>query len=235
MPKRKIWLQGSPHVIHQLPALLSGPTFTVTRVDDQTCVLESERLGELPDLGVAFDAALDQVRDIAALLRIYTSPHWEGDLRVLRAQEIREDGAVRNLAKSNFFKVGILAAPETAPWTTRSGRGETTFIEIHYWSKSDPDAARVLPFVRTEAPGWRDLYDLVEAIGGRDRVVEKGWTTRRAIEDIMQVANYHRHLGKPLKEPLPDPPPTLEDARVTVLRLVRQWLEERRALAGRTS
>ena len=73
---------------------------------------------------------------------------------------------------------------------------------------------------------WPQLYNILEFLGGTDAIVRRKWATRKQTQNCKQTANYHRHLGKPAKTRLPANPPSLSEARILVLDLLKRWMSE---------
>lgn len=73
---------------------------------------------------------------------------------------------------------------------------------------------------------WPQLYNILEFLGGTNAIVRRKWATRKQTQNCKQTANHHRHLGKPTKNRLPANPPSLSEARILVLDLLKRWMSE---------
>jgi len=102
---------------------------------------------------------------------------------------------------------------------------------------ADQDVARALRLIGQCEVSWTSLYHVYEIVladvGGR--IYDEGWATRTEIERFRRTANSpaalgeHARHGRETTEP-PTDPMALEAARVLVEGLVRQWLDDKRAL-----
>ena len=109
----------------------------------------------------------------------------------------------------------------------QSATGATRCVDLSGAALARPDVALVLQLIGQQVVGWREIYDLIEALGGEDRIVSKYTISRNKVEAIRRTANHHRHLGSEEHYPLPPRPPDLTTARATIIRLVQLWLSER--------
>ncbi len=73
---------------------------------------------------------------------------------------------------------------------------------------------------------WPQLYDILEFLGGERVIAGKNWATRAQVRRCRQTANYYRHLGRPIKNPLPANPLSLGEATAMVLGLLKNWIAE---------
>jgi hypothetical protein len=74
---------------------------------------------------------------------------------------------------------------------------------------------------------WSQVYDIIEFLGGADRIDKAGYAKKRQTSVVRRTANYHRHLGNPKKYPLPPNPPTLPEASEFARSLLKGWISSR--------
>lgn len=75
--------------------------------------------------------------------------------------------------------------------------------------------------------GWSQIYDIIEFLGGADRIATAGWTSKKRTSEVRQTANHFRHLGSPKQSRLPARPPTIDQARVFAGDLLKRWIASR--------
>lgn len=71
---------------------------------------------------------------------------------------------------------------------------------------------------------WSQVYDIIEFLGGADRIDKAGYANKTKTSVVRRTANYHRHLGNPKKYPLPPNPPTLAKASEFARGLLKRWI-----------
>ena len=74
---------------------------------------------------------------------------------------------------------------------------------------------------------WSQIYDIIDFVGGVDRIAEAGYANKKKASVVRQTTNYHRHLGNPKKYPLPPDPPTLAKASEFARSLLKSWISSR--------
>jgi len=74
---------------------------------------------------------------------------------------------------------------------------------------------------------WSQIYDLIDFVGGIDRIAKAGYADKKQARAVRQTANHHRHLGNPKKYPLPSNPPTLAKANEFARGLLKRWISSR--------
>jgi hypothetical protein len=74
---------------------------------------------------------------------------------------------------------------------------------------------------------WSQVYDIIEFLGGADRIDRAGYANRKKTIVVRRTANYYRHLGSPKKYPLPPNPPTLDEASEFARSLLKRWISSR--------
>jgi hypothetical protein len=74
---------------------------------------------------------------------------------------------------------------------------------------------------------WSQVYDIIEFLGGADRIDRAGYANRKKTSVVRRTANYYRHLGNPKKYPLPPNPPTLDEASEFARSLLKRWIFSR--------
>jgi hypothetical protein len=79
-----------------------------------------------------------------------------------------------------------------------------------------------------EAPTWARVYDIIEFLGGERSLEKLDAVPRGEIRRVRRTANHYRHLGNPIKFPLPANPPTLPEASRFAVDLLKKWIEKRR-------
>jgi hypothetical protein len=79
--------------------------------------------------------------------------------------------------------------------------------------------------VGTTDLGWRDIYILLELIGGKRGIPGKGWASGAEVTAIQETANSYRHATTKLSRVHRIVP--LLEARARVKAMVVAWLAER--------
>jgi hypothetical protein len=92
---------------------------------------------------------------------------------------------------------------------------------------TDPAVAEALSLVGECEPGWSQIYDIIEFLGGPKGVQEAGLADKKLTRHIKWTANHYRHLGSRKAYPLPANPPILSKAHVFVVDLLQRWIATR--------
>jgi hypothetical protein len=71
---------------------------------------------------------------------------------------------------------------------------------------------------------WSQVYDIIDFVGGVERIAKAGYADKKQTRVVRQTANHHRHLGSPRKYPLPPNPPTLAKATEFARSLMKWWI-----------
>jgi hypothetical protein len=109
--------------------------------------------------------------------------------------------------------------------------GDTTFaMALIQAAAADSAVSEVLDSIGTQNVSWRDLYVLMDLLGGPRQIAKRGWASESLLRNIQQVANHHRHAKARQRQSLPSV--SLEEARHIVFPLLRRWLQERATQSG---
>jgi len=71
---------------------------------------------------------------------------------------------------------------------------------------------------------WAQIYNILEFLGGEKTIVKKKWATRGQVRNCRQTANHFRHLGSPMKYPLPVDHPSQGHATSLAFDLLKKWI-----------
>jgi len=93
-------------------------------------------------------------------------------------------------------------------------------------ARRDPDVQAGFSLLGDRDISWHQIYDIIEFIGPA-HIVKKKWASKNELRILKQTANHFRHLGRPMKNPLPANPPTIHQCRNVALDFFRRWVLER--------
>jgi hypothetical protein len=144
---------------------------------------------------------------------------------------------------SNLHNV-VLVHPDAQAWLSRrTAGGDTACLGLLKAVEQHPGAARILPLLDGAPLNWSGVYDVLEGLGGLNKLVSKGYDTTKRLGMIWSRAGQGRHPGKPAQsrreqnkpKHLRDPkPPTLLEARTVVLSILQRWLAQELPAAPRS-
>lgn len=223
MSKYRIHLIGPPQSQDHLAEMLGNRV--LTRVDPQRSILSDNVLGECESDSIAVETLTHFIQSISALHQIYVGSAI--DVRVEGLEATTPGHRPRHVSFSEPFDVIVKSRNGLELLRQQSATGATRCVDLSGAALARPDVALVLQLIGQQVVGWREIYDLIEALGGEDRIVSKYTISRNKVEAIRRTANHHRHLGSEEHYPLPPRPPDLTTARATLIRLVQLWLSER--------
>ncbi len=146
--------------------------------------------------------------------------------RIYRNREIE-----KTVIWSNQIRIQGLGPNWLDPITAPDANGDRVMKKAVHAAQTSERLRLVMNLCSAQVFGWREIYDVIEAIG-RDQIRSRYGMTKTAIDRIMRAANRHRHLGLTLAAGTD--PATREEASTAARTIVRRFLEDEiaRSLAG---
>jgi hypothetical protein len=129
----------------------------------------------------------------------------------------------KEVAWSNEFKIQGLGTNWLEPYIAEDENGNKLVEKAVAAALVSDQLRLVMHLCSTPDFGWREIYDVIEAIGRREIRVRYGMT-KAAIDRIMKAANAHRHRGA--KREADMNPATFDEARSAVQAIVRRFITD---------
>jgi len=222
-----VQILGDNSDLQELSKSLNSPELCISQ-EDQKYVLKSSNFDQLKN---AADVR-KRAKEILSLLNgtAKLALGTQQKLTIDAVVEIRDDGK----------KTTVLFLSDTVPGGSSTSTSVKTsngnVQEIHpadpipVWIKTaqiNKTVATVFRLIGASALNWIDLYKVYEIIksdvGGKDKIADNGWATKRQINLFKRTAQAYRH-GK-LKGTPPKKPMTLSEAESFVKKILRKWLQ----------
>jgi hypothetical protein len=130
----------------------------------------------------------------------------------------------RTVAWSNEFRVQGLGPNWLDQYTAEDQNGNRIVEKAVAAALASEQLRLVMHLCSTPDFGWREIYDVIDAIGRREICARYGMT-KAAIDRIMRTANSHRHRGG--KQRRPDLIPVAKDEALAAVQLiVRRFVDD---------
>lgn len=91
----------------------------------------------------------------------------------------------------------------------------------------DPAVNEALTLHGESELSWSQVYDIIEFVGGVDRIAKAGYANRKKTSTVRQTANHYRHLGRQKNNPLPSNPSTLGEGSEFARSLLKRFISSR--------
>jgi hypothetical protein len=239
MSRWKVRLVGHRFDLEELPVWLADGELTVIEENGEF-FLTSPLLDQLVESEDVRRAAAEYIEVLNALGKLAWSEYRNVSLGslyriandgTLEHHETLRDGATaRDKAKATVTKADGSEPPDArrgllTQWLTSSAASERI--------------GRALGYLADDRLTWSDLYRATEVVQEdmASGLHERGWISRNELSRFMRTANSRSVLGRQARhgsEPTDPPrnPMSFEEARTTVLALLREWLEFRASNAA---
>lgn len=222
-----IELVGAVEALERLPALIQGAEYTIVRFENGIH-LSGSAFDGLSDAAAARAKAEEVCRHLESILQLYVG--LADQFRPGNVIKLDSTGTPRLRNLFDSLEVRIVSSVGLESLAAADHQGSTLASRILRLAGTDSQVAQVFYIVSYRDIGWHEIYDLLDVMGGVERMVKRGWATRRELNDVRQTANHHRHRGnRRAKHKLPENPPSLSSARAVVRQLVERWLTVRLA------
>jgi hypothetical protein len=213
-------LQGQPHVFENLAPCLQSD-YARLRKMDQRWVLQSSAFDQCKTGQDVFREADLLVSRIHAILSIYLQlPAAFSVVSILWVNS--QERPFRRSLRSKI-NINVYSAKGVRDLAILRAGNSLGSILVHR-AATNVALDEALALVGEGAVRWSQIYDVIEFLGGAKIIASKGWATERDIVRVRRTANYHRHLGRPKKDPVPKNPPTLAQAKTFAFDLLKRWI-----------
>lgn len=228
-------LKGEEFDLQKLPTLLTSPEVTVIE-EDGNYYLKSEDFNSMTDASHVLAASKPMLEAINGALQLYL-----GDFQIVKADGIvvgiGEDGKPHNYVVLSgsitcrgrvSASVTLVKPNGTVDSSQRSSKVES-WIAVARQNKNVADAFRLFC-----APTWFNLYKIYEIIradvGGKKKIIQKGWVTAPDIKRFTNTAQSPDVLGDDArhatqKDLPPKKPMSLSEAKSLIRILLKNWLQ----------
>jgi hypothetical protein len=213
---------NSPEVMAEFIEIFPRDYAEIVRLSPTTASLESPRFEEFDRNGSIYDEVGDLISRLNALLHLF-APFWERHLWIDQVSRPSSSDKQILFHVKDPSGLGELRRADTT--------GITLCGRILRSAESDGDLNTALSLLRLPRIGWPEIYNVIEFLESYARIpfgdaASGGWITKRQLDLHARTANFYRHPGdKGLK--LPPEPPSLGEAQVVILGLLRRWITER--------
>ena len=230
-------LKGAPSSQKDLEALFSLGDVRV-RKEGEGWILTWEHLDSISE----FNEVVDEAKHVISIMNGAAKLHYGDFSPVEFAGVIRidDDGKRTHMIEplvcsvrvsTRIVGMRVIRADGTeSPARPSNAVG---WIQLGLKDRSVADALRFFA-----SPTWFNLYKVFEVvrddIGGDEALKNKGWAAKSQISAFHRTANSRQALGDEArhataKNPPPAKPMRLRDARELWDRILRKWIEEKRA------
>lgn len=229
MPNFEMRISGPADELEKFSKLIAGSRFRVVARENTEIRVGHAKLQGVQDDNQAMQVGRNLLNGISAVSQIYLGSPLR--LTIAGWRKVDEDGVEQFAALSNPFDWMVAAAGVDKIVEQRNSDGDSCLAVVADEALDDDEASLLLGIIGQKVPDWRDLYDIVELLGGPDRIATFASGAKGRVEAIKRTANYYRHLGNKTFT-LPPNPPELREARAVVIRLAQIWLSHIRHVPG---
>jgi len=223
-----IELEGEKKDLRLLSELLNSPNLDVT-----------EEKGAFILCSSTFDPALDSNAIDERSTNLIEVVNGAAKLYSRRYQGVTAKAVVRIDEDGKRLKYVTLTA--RARDFTLTARGRDDLVESWFSiAQADEHVTRALTLYGSLEHNWKNLYMLLEVIeadiGGEGALCGKGWVSKKKIKGFKHTANSFSAIGRDARhghaklQP-PKTPMLLQDARMLIRSLLRQWLESKEPIS----
>ena len=203
-------------LIDRLKALLP-PSLSFVRLNPTTCAIGSPDFNDLSPADARQHVEI-LLRNLTALMHIY-SPNTRRSFNVSQVHEQHESGRQSAIAR---LSIAVNQTDGHAALLAPVGAEARATLLLHQ-AQTDDLVMKALRLLDAPEPGWHAVYDVLEFI---EKTLVSDLRKTPGFEKVGQTANHYRHLGATARFPLPNNPPTLDQARVYAFDLLRTWLDQ---------
>ena len=211
-----------PHLLEEMAPSFCSPIATIRKFQNRW-ILPSSTFETYESDEKLFEAANNLLTQIHLVLALYLGIYSE-PLSVRALMRLTDDDKLIGHRRYFTQTFSVVMTPEQVFNPTASGSLATVVLSR---AVTDPAITEALSLVGHEAPTWGQIYDIIEFLGGPRSIERSGFAPELETRRMKRTANYYRHLGKPKNHLLPSNPPTLAEARVFAINLMRRWIAER--------
>jgi hypothetical protein len=167
------------------------------------------------------DAIVSTVRRIASLYQGLSHPF------IVSAIQCIDDNGQIGITSIRGTLALKITSPSAITELLSPIQGHPLATAIFQASLRDDRIKEALTLYQDIEDRWADVYNIIEFLGGPDRIARSGLGDRKLARHVKQAANYYRHLGRPKPYPLPLNPPTLPESASFAKRALREWIQSR--------
>lgn len=234
MPEWYVPLTGAEATLERMARVFTAPDLYVY-ADGDRYFARSARFSALTEPVDVMACADRMLPPALALLNLYVGVI--GDVHAYGALWRDEQGNEHGMTAA-MGTARVLAPYGLERFSRTDSNGVTLASRLLPLAERDPRVATALREIRSEDPGWSEIYVLMELVAGglkegpahRSKewgaIASKGWGDSSTLSRLKQTANHHRH-GDKKKNRLPAKPVTRAEARQVMTDVLCQWLEEK--------
>jgi hypothetical protein len=213
---------GAEHVLEDIAPSFASAIAKI-RKREREWILESTRFSPYESNAHILEAAITLVSQIHQVLALYLSLYDE-PLSIRSIIGLTDDDKLIGRGIYATMKVNVFMPAGQVLNPTASGSLGTVVLSR---SATDPAITEALSLVGHQAPTWGQVYDIIEFLGGERSIEKSGFARRSETRRVRHPANHYRHLDSPTAYPLPQNPPTFNDATRFAKGLLKNWIDTR--------
>jgi hypothetical protein len=212
----------APHLFEDIAPSFCSRIATIRKRQNQW-ILQSSTFEPYESDKKLFESANNLLTQIHRLLALYLGRYSE-PISVRGLLSLTDDDKL--IRQRHYFTetINVVRPARQVFNPTASGSLATVVLSR---AVTDPAITEALSLVGQQAPTWGRTYDIIEFLGGPRSIERSGFAPGSETRRVRQTANYYRHLGKPKNYLLPQNPPTLTEAGVFAVDLLKRWIAER--------
>lgn len=216
-------LEGQPDMLETVALCFVSNNATIKEHESEGWILESCEFTSCTTGEQVFLKADDIVSRINRIMALYC-----GATSALSVEHIywisAEGKPLREIRGS--IPVNVVSSKGLAELKSMRGT-QPLGAAVHQTMTVDPAVQEALNLHGEIGLNWSQVYDIIEFLGGKDRIAKAGYANKKKTDTVRRTANHYRHLGSPNKYPLPPSPPTLAEGVEFARNLLKRWIASR--------
>jgi len=216
-------LQGQQSVLESIAPCFASPEAQIRALGEHW-ILETSRFGNCFSVDEAFKIADRMVVEIQGLLSIYLGLH--SSISVSSMLTLGPNGEPVRQRLRDSISLHVYSAAGLRE-LSESSNATSLGSALVARAADEPAIAEGLMLIGERSLGWSQIYDIIEFLGGEKAISSSSLGSRSQTRLVRRTANYYRHLGRRVPDPLPTNAPTLAEAQLFATGLLKRWLGTR--------